>query len=146
MSEFAPSRAIVSASDSGIGRATAVALAAAGMDVGITWHSDEAGARDTADEVRSHGRRAEIARLDTADLAACGDVIEALASELGGLDVYVHNAGTGASARLVDMSLDQWRTVLATDLDGAFVCVQRAARLMVAAGSGGRIVGVTSVH
>ena len=50
---FDPTRAIVTGSDSGIGRATAVALAAAGMDVGITWHGDERGAQDTADEVLS---------------------------------------------------------------------------------------------
>jgi NAD(P)-dependent dehydrogenase (short-subunit alcohol dehydrogenase family) len=52
---FAPSRAIVTGSDSGIGRATAVALAASGMDVGITWHTDQAGADATAAEVRDHG-------------------------------------------------------------------------------------------
>ena len=59
--------AIVTASDSGIGRATAVALARDGYDVGITWHEDEAGANETADEVRSIGRRAEVRRLDLAD-------------------------------------------------------------------------------
>lgn len=146
MTHFQPSQAVVSAADSGIGRATAVALAAAGMDVGITWHRDEPGAKETADEVRSHGRRAEIARLDTSDFVHCGAVIDDLATRLGGLDVYVHNAGTGASVELVDMSIDDWRTVIATDLDGAFACVQHAARLMVEAAHGGRIIGVTSVH
>ena len=52
---FQPRHAIVTASDSGIGRATAVALAVAGMDIGITWHSDEEGAQDTAVEVRAPG-------------------------------------------------------------------------------------------
>lgn len=146
MTDFSPSRAIVSAADSGIGRATAVALAAAGMDLGITWHSDEDGAKETAEQVRGHGRRAEVAQLDTSDFTHCGVVIEELASRLGGVDVYVHNAGTGDSTLLVDMSLDDWRKVVATDLDGAFACVQRAAHLMVAAGNGGRIIGVTSVH
>ena len=51
--DFTPRTAIVTGSDSGIGRATAVALAAAGMDVGITWHQDEAGAERTAQEGRS---------------------------------------------------------------------------------------------
>ena len=55
-----PATAIVTGSDSGIGRATAVALAVAGCDVGITWHSDEAGAQETAEEVREHGRVAEV--------------------------------------------------------------------------------------
>ena len=92
---FQPRRAIVTASDSGIGRATAVALAGAGMDIGVTWHSDEAGAQDTAAEVREAGVKAEVARLDTSELAGCGNVIDELADRLGGVDVFVNNAGTG---------------------------------------------------
>ena len=143
---FQPRRAIVTASDSGIGRAAAVALAGAGMDVGITWHSDEAGAQDTAAEVRRAGARAEISRLDTADIAGCGDVIDELASRLGGVDVFVNNAGTGSATPALEMTLGQWRHVIATDLDGAFACLQRAARRMVASGTGGRLIAVTSVH
>lgn len=143
---FNPRTAIVTASDSGIGRATAVALAQAGMDVGITWHEDAAGAEETAQEVRSHGRRAIVAQLDTTDIPACGDVVDRLADELGGLDVFVNNAGTGDSAPLLEMTYEAWRHTVTTDLDGAFVCIQRAARRMVAAGRGGRIVAVTSVH
>lgn len=142
----APRRAIVTAGDSGIGRATAVALAAAGMDVAITWHSDQAGAEQTAEEARTHGARAITAQLDVADIPACGDVIDGLVGELGGLDVFVNNAGTGSSTPFLDLSLDDWRHVVDTDLTGAFVCLQRAARAMVAAGNGGRLIAVTSVH
>jgi NAD(P)-dependent dehydrogenase (short-subunit alcohol dehydrogenase family) len=143
---FQPVTAIVTGSDSGIGRATAVALAQAGMDVGITWHSDESGAEKTADEVRSHGRRAVVARLDTTELPHCGDAIESLADDLGGVDVFVNNAGTGATVPLLELEYEQWRQIVAADLDGAFVCIQRAARRMVDAGRGGRIIAVTSVH
>jgi len=143
---FQPRHAIVTASDSGIGRATAVALAASGLDVGVTWHSDEAGAQDTAAEVRQAGVKAEVAHLDTSDLDSCGDVIDDLAGRLGGADVFVNNAGTGSATPALDMTLEQWRHVLATDLDGAFACIQRAARRMVKAGQGGRLIAVTSVH
>jgi NAD(P)-dependent dehydrogenase (short-subunit alcohol dehydrogenase family) len=143
---FQPRNAIVTASDSGIGRATAVALAEAGMDVGITWHSDEDGARQTADEVRAHGKKAEVAHLDTSDLGGCGDAVDDLIARLGGVDVFVNNAGTGASTPMLEMTTEDWRHVVATDLDGAFVCIQRAARHMVSAGNGGRIIAVTSVH
>jgi NAD(P)-dependent dehydrogenase (short-subunit alcohol dehydrogenase family) len=61
---FHPRRAIITASNSGIGRATAAALARAGMDIGITWHSAEAAAQDTAAEIREAGVKAEVARLE----------------------------------------------------------------------------------
>jgi NAD(P)-dependent dehydrogenase (short-subunit alcohol dehydrogenase family) len=143
---FRPRRAIVTASDSGIGRATAVALAEAGMDVGITWHTDEQGALDTAEEVRGHGVRTAVARLDAADIPGCGNVIDQLADELGGLDVLVNNAGTGAATLLLDLDHEAWNQILDTNLGGAFVCIQRAARRMVSAGTGGRIIAVSSVH
>src|SRR3954453_21522240 len=138
--------AIVTAADSGIGRATAVLLAAPGFDVGITWHADEPGAEGTAAEVRSAGRRAEVVPLDLSDANDGPTVIDGLATALGGVDVLVNNAGTGDSTPFLEVELDRWRHVLEVDLTGAFLCAQAAARLMVAAGGGGRIVNVTSVH
>ncbi|MVA76252.1 SDR family oxidoreductase [Auraticoccus sp. F435] len=138
--------AIVTGADSGIGRATAVALAAQGHDVGITWYRDEQGAERTAEEIRSHGRRAAIAYLDTSRPEECAAPIEALVEELGGVDVCVNNAGDGDSTPFVDLDLASWRRVVATDLDGAFVVLQVAARHMVSAGRGGRLIAVTSVH
>ena len=127
---FDPRYAIVTASDSGIGKATAVALAKAGMDVGVTWHNDSEGADATAEEVRSHGRKA----------------VDLLIEDLGGLDVFVNNVGTGGSTLLVDTSYDEWRKIIATNLDGTFVCMRQAAKHMVKAGNGGRLIAVTSVH
>ncbi|MDQ0119621.1 NAD(P)-dependent dehydrogenase (short-subunit alcohol dehydrogenase family) [Pseudarthrobacter defluvii] len=145
-SNFAPTAAIVTASDSGIGKATAVALARAGMDVGVTWHSDKAGAEGTADEIRSLGRKAVVRQLDTTELRSAAGVIDDLAEELGGLDVFVNNAGTGTSTKFLDLGIDDWMTILDTNLNGAFVCLQAAARRMVKAGKGGRLVAVSSVH
>ncbi|MFC6883796.1 MULTISPECIES: SDR family oxidoreductase [Actinomadura] len=138
--------AVVTGADSGIGRATAAALAAQGFDVGITYHRDERGAERTAEEVAEAGGRAAVRRHDLADPPAAAGVVDELADELGGLGVLVNNAGTGSSRPLVDMDYDEWRTVLAVDLDGAFLCAQRAARRMIGRGAGGRIVNVTSVH
>src|SRR3954453_22557763 len=146
MTETFPRTAIVTGSDSGIGRATAVALARAGCDVGVTWHSDEDGARDTAKEITELGRRAEGRQLPLTRLPAAADVLDELADALGGVDVLVNNSGPGTATPLLDIDFDTWRTVLATDLDGAFLCLQRAARRMIAAGRGGRIVNITTVH
>jgi len=143
---FDPHYAIVTASDSGIGKATAVALAEAGMDIGITWHSDSQGAEETAEEVRSKGRKAVVKQLDYTDLPSCAVMIDMLIDDLGGLDVFVNNAGAGDSTLLVDTSYDDWRKIIATNLDGTFVCMRQAARHMVKAGNGGRLIAVTSVH
>src|SRR5438270_5954290 len=146
MAESAPRVAIVTGSESGIGRAVAVALAEQGCDLGITWYRAKEAAEATAEEVRALGRRAEVRHLDLTRLPEAADVVDELAEALGGIDVLVNDAGTGHSTSLLDLDYDTWRTVLATDLDGAFLCLQRAARRMVAAGRGGRIVNITSVH
>jgi NAD(P)-dependent dehydrogenase (short-subunit alcohol dehydrogenase family) len=70
--------AIVTGPGSGIGKATAVALAADGFDVGITWRSDRQGAEETAEEVRSQGVRAEVRQLDLTRLPDAADVIDEL--------------------------------------------------------------------
>jgi len=138
--------AVVTGSESGIGRATAVELARRGHDVGVTWFRDEAAGRATVEEVRALGRRAELRHLDLRDLPAAADVVDDLAQTLGGLDVLVNDAGSGASTPVLELSFEDWREVVSVDLDAAFLCLQRAARIMVAAGHGGRIVNVTSVH
>jgi NAD(P)-dependent dehydrogenase (short-subunit alcohol dehydrogenase family) len=138
--------AVVTGSESGIGRAVAVALAEQGCDVGITWFREREAAEATAEEVRGLGRRAEVRHLDLTDLPGAADVVDELAEALGGLDVLVNDAGTGHSTLLLDTDYATWREVLATDLDGAFLCLQKAARRMVAGGRGGRIVNITSVH
>jgi NAD(P)-dependent dehydrogenase (short-subunit alcohol dehydrogenase family) len=142
----APRIAIVTGSESGIGRATAVTLAEAGCDLGITWYREREAAEATAEEVRALGRRAEVRQVDLTRLPQAADVVDDLAEVLGGVDVLVNDAGTGHMSTVLDTDFATWREVLATDLDAAFLCLQRAARRMVAAGRGGRIVNVTSVH
>jgi hypothetical protein len=138
--------AIVTGAESGIGRAIAVALATGGYDVGITRHLDDEHAQRTADEVRRAGRRAEIRDLDLTRLPAAAGVVDELADALGGIGVLVNCAGTGVSTPVLETGWEQWRQVLAVDLDGPFLCAQRAARRMVGAGRGGRIINITSVH
>src|ERR1700759_1296123 len=95
--------AIITGADSGIGKATAVKLAARGFDVGITWHEDDDGARDTAREVESQGRRAEIREADFSDVTRGASVVAELADALGGVGVLVNNAGTGTSTPFLDV-------------------------------------------
>jgi NAD(P)-dependent dehydrogenase (short-subunit alcohol dehydrogenase family) len=138
--------AIVTGSDSGIGKATAVALAARGYDVGVTWHEDEKGARESAYEVGRHGRRAEVRRLDLERVREVQGTVGELDEALGGVDVLVNNAGTGTSQAFLEFGLDDWRRDLDVNLTGAFLAGQEVARRMVERRRGGRIVNVTSIH
>lgn len=140
-----PRLAIVTGSDSGIGAATAALLATEGYDVGLTAHHDLDAVEETRRAVEERGQRCVVERFDASSPVA-GDVVTRLADQLGGLGVLVNVAGTGHTDYALDLSYDRWREVLATDLDGPFLCAQRAAQIMVDAGSGGRIVNVTSVH
>jgi len=142
----APRVAVVTGSESGMGRSIALALAEQGYDVGVTWYRDESMGEQTAELVRGAGRRAELRHLDLTRLPGAADVVDDLADALGGIDVLVNDAGTGHMSTVLDLDYDTWREVLSTDLDGAFLCLQRAARRMVGAGRGGRIINITSVH
>jgi NAD(P)-dependent dehydrogenase (short-subunit alcohol dehydrogenase family) len=140
-----PRVAIVTGADSGIGQAVAQLLASDGYDIGATFHTDSEGIRETVKEVESRGQRCVVERFD-ADAPEAGSVIDRMIEQLGGVGVLVNVAGTGHSSRFLDLDLATWRHVLATDLDGPFLCAQVAARRMIATGRGGRIINVTSVH
>ena len=138
--------AVVTGSDSGIGEAIAVALAGNGFDVGITYHSDKAGAESTAAKVTAAGRRCEVRQLDLDGLPDAANVVDELADALGGLGVLVNCAGTGTSTPVVDTAYDAVAARPRRRPGRPVLCAQRAARRMRAAGRGGRIVNITSVH
>ena len=137
---------IVTGASSGIGRATAILLARQGFDVGVGYRSNVDAAHDVAAEVGKLGGKAVLCQLDHADPAAAAQAIDDTAEELGGLTAFVNNAGANRRSGFLDESLDGWQQLLTVDLTGPFACAQAAARRMVAAGRGGRIVNVSSVH
>lgn len=139
--------AIVTGSDSGIGEATAEAFAREGADVVVTYHSDEAGARDTARSVTDAGRRAHVVRLDQRDPKEVERLFEETERTLGTPFLLVNNAGVNASGvEVADLSDEDWDRSIRTDLYGPFYCCRAFVRARRRAGGGGRIVNVTSVH
>src|SRR3954451_3492732 len=139
--------AIVTGGNSGIGRATAATLAERGFDIGITWHEHEERALQALEEIEGHGHRAAAQRMDLdAGFPDEARAIDALIEELGGVDVLVNNAGAGLTAPFLELDLETWQRTLNLVLSGGFLCAQKAARVMVDQGRGGRIVNVTSVH
>jgi NAD(P)-dependent dehydrogenase (short-subunit alcohol dehydrogenase family) len=141
-----PRRVLVTGADSGIGKACAVSLADDAEHVTVTWHTDEDGARRTAEEIAARGATAHVLHLDLTDPTSAVGVVDHAVRVMGGLDAVVLNAGTGTATPLLDVTWQEWRDVLAVDLDGAFVCLQATARHLVEQGTGGRIVAITSVH
>lgn len=138
--------AIVTGGNTGIGRATAVALAASGSDVGITWQRDEQRAESTAREIAHAGVRCEVRHLDLREPHAAGKVVDELSRALGGVDVLVNNAGYTTPRPFLETTAEEWQGVIDVNLTGAFLTAQAAARRMVEQARGGVIINVTSVH
>ena len=121
----AMSVAIVTGGSSGIGRATALGLARAGHDVGITHHRDDAGAEAVVAEVAALGRRAAAVALDLTDPSTAEAAIDGLADALGGeLTVLVNCAGVNPRAGTLDATLDQWTSTLNANLIGPWACAR----------------------
>lgn len=142
--QLAGKTVLVTGAQQGIGRAIAIECAASGADVAVNWLNDEAAARAVAGEVVARGRRAVTIRADMAKLDEVREMVAAVVSEFGGLDVLVNNAGVFPRVDFLAMSEADWDFVHDVNLKGAAFCAQAAARAMVAAGRPGVILNVTS--
>jgi NAD(P)-dependent dehydrogenase (short-subunit alcohol dehydrogenase family) len=135
--------ALVTGAGSGIGRATATLLARDGATV-LVADIDERAAQVVAAEITSAGGRAEPLTLDVSGEAAWQEVTGRVLAAHGRLDVLVNNAGVAFARPVAEMSLGDWRRVLAVNLDGVFLGTKHGIRAM-RAGQGGSIVNVASV-
>jgi NAD(P)-dependent dehydrogenase (short-subunit alcohol dehydrogenase family) len=124
----------------------ALALAGAGADVALHWFRDRARAEALADSIRDLGRRAVVLGADLGEAAAARRMVQEAAMGLGGLAISVSNAGMIQRKPLMEITDDDWDRVHAVNLRGAFAVTQESARCMMAAGTGGRIVLVSSVN
>jgi NAD(P)-dependent dehydrogenase (short-subunit alcohol dehydrogenase family) len=137
--------AIVTGSASGIGRAAALRIAKDGYAVACL-DLDETGAKSTAGEICSAGGVGLGLRLDVSSESEVTRVFSEVCAQLGPLRALVHSAGILQVQPALELDAKTWRQVLEVNLTGTFLCDQAAARLMVAASSGGRIVNIASVH
>jgi 3-hydroxybutyrate dehydrogenase len=137
--------AIVTGAASGIGREVARAFAREGAGVCIADVS-LVGAESVAEEIRSAGGRSLAVSMDVSDEAQVEAGVGRTIGDLGGVDVLVSNAGTQHIAAIVDLSLADWRRMLAIQLDGAFLTTRACLRQMYKAGRGGSILYMGSVH
>lgn len=135
--------ALVTGGASGIGRATAIALAEAGASVAVTDLDGPAAERVAAD-LTARGKQAIGRLLDVTDERAVGAVTEAVASEFKRLDVLVNSAGIGARGASETLALETWNKVVAVNLTGTFLCAREAGRRMLDQGHGS-IVNIASI-
>jgi 3-oxoacyl-[acyl-carrier protein] reductase len=136
-------RALVTGGSRGIGAATARMLARCGADVAISYRSRAADAERVAGDLRSLGVRSIARAAELSDPVAADGLVERVAGDWGGLDIFVGNAGIWPSdevavARMPD---ERWRRTLAENVDGMFYTTRAALRRM---GEGGRVVLVSS--
>src|SRR6059036_3635193 len=140
--------AVVTGASSGIGRAIALAYAAAGADVAVTYRTNRRGADETADGARAAGKRAEAIRADVAEQGDLDALAETLRRSFGRVDVWVNNAGadilTGEAARL--SRTEKLDRLLAVDLRGTVLASWKAVELMGAQPSGGVILNMSWDH
>ncbi len=143
MIDLSGQTALVTGGSRGIGRAAALLLARSGADVALSYHSREADAEATANEIRALGRRAHIGGGDLADPRVAERLAAGVEREFGGLDIFVANAGVwpAEEKRLGDISVERWRATLQANLDSVFVSTRALLPLMRA---GGRVVIVSS--
>jgi 3-oxoacyl-[acyl-carrier protein] reductase len=136
--------AVVTGGSRGIGRAIAVRLATQGADVAFSYRGNEAAAKETAAAIEALGRKGLPVQADVSDPESADALIKAALEAFGKVDILVNNAGVTRDDLIMRMSLDDWRTVLETNLFGAFYATKAVTRPMLKA-KGGRIINITSV-
>jgi NAD(P)-dependent dehydrogenase (short-subunit alcohol dehydrogenase family) len=135
--------AVVTGAGRGLGRTMAVALAAAGADVVVSSRTPRE-IEATRDEIRGLGRRSEAIPADTTSESDCNQLMEQAVRALGSIDVLVNNAGINIRKPVLELSPEEYRQVLATNLEGYFLCARAAGRHLVEQGHG-KVINVSSV-
>ncbi len=144
MIDLSGKSAVVTGGSRGIGRAICLRLAEQGADVVFSYRGNETAAAATAAAIEGLGRRAIAFQGDVTDPLAAEALVKAALEAFGKVDILVNNAGITRDDLIMRMDLEAWRSVLETNLFGAFYTTKAVTRSMLKA-RGGRIVNITSV-
>jgi glucose 1-dehydrogenase len=146
-------KALVTGANSGIGRATAIALGQAGADVVVNYVTGAERAEAVVEEIRRTGVRAYAHCADVSNEDQVKEMFGRMLTELGTIDILINNAGRQKDARFLDMSLADWNAVISVNLTGQFLCAREAVREFLRRGivssvscAAGKIVCMSSVH
>ena len=146
-------KALVTGANSGIGKGIAIALAHAGADVVVNYHSGEDTAAWVVEEAARCSSRVFAHKADVSQENQVREMFQRMFDEFGTIDILVNNAGRQQDARLEDMTLDQWNRVISVNLTGHFLCAREAVREFKRRGvrqdiscAAGKIICISSVH
>jgi NAD(P)-dependent dehydrogenase (short-subunit alcohol dehydrogenase family) len=136
--------AIVTGSSRGLGRAIAAEFAQHGAKVVVNYYQSKEPALALVKEIKDGGGDAVAVQAGVAHPDECQALIETAVKEFGALDILVNNAGVNRDRTIRRMTAEEWREVIATDLDSVFYCTYAAVPHMIERG-GGRIVNMASI-
>ncbi len=135
--------AVVTGAGRGLGRSMALALAAAGADV-VAASRTAPEIESLRDEIRSLGRRSEAITCDATSESDVDRLFDQSVGRLGRLDILVNNAGINIRKPVLELSHEEYRKVLSTNLEGYFLCARAAGRILVPQGSG-KVINISSI-
>ena len=137
---------LITGASAGIGRAVAIEAARQGADVAINYFdATDAAANDTVTAIEAAGRRGIAVKGDVARAENAPAFIEAAVKAFGKVDVFVSNAGICPFHAFLDMPREIFERTMTVNLHGAYFMIQAAANQMVKQGTGGSIIGVSSI-
>jgi glucose 1-dehydrogenase len=145
--------ALVTGADSGIGKGVALALAQVGARVVINYAHNHDAAEETVSEIKAAGGGAFAYQADVSHEVEVQAMFAEMFRQYGTIDILVNNAGLQKDSKFVDMTLDQWNTVIGINLTGQFLCSREAAKEFIRRGvvedrsrAAGKIICMSSVH
>jgi len=138
--------ALVTGGSRGIGKAIIYALAEEGADVGVNYIRSKESAEQVCEDIRKeNGVKAIALKADVSILDEVQGMMDTMLKEFGRIDILVNNAGIQCRGKLVDISLDDWNRVIATNLTGVFLCTKAVLPSMLKRKQG-RIINIASQH
>jgi 3-oxoacyl-[acyl-carrier protein] reductase len=136
--------AIVTGASRGIGRATAIALAATGVKVVVNYAQSSGAAEEVVQEIEKNGGNAIAIKADVSKTEEVDSLIEQTLKIWGRIDILVNNAGITRDTLLLRMKLEDWQAVIDLNLTGVFLCTKAVSKVMLKQKSG-RVINITSV-
>lgn len=138
--------AIITGAATGIGRAIALAYATAGASVVVNYAPEQSPPQELLDLIAATCGQATAVQADISDLDTHARLLDAAEQQFGRLDILVNNAGRQPITKVFEVTPELWESQISVNLRAPFFLAQAAARRMVAAGTKGRIINISSIH